>query len=59
MTVLSLFETLITLIKEEVTCNHTYDHVVTDVTERRLLEDVLHEAVSRRVELQGVACLGA
>lgn len=41
------------------TCNHTYNHVVADVTERGLLEDVLHEAVSRRVYLQRVARLGA
>lgn len=40
-------------------CNHTYDHVVADVTERGLLEDVLHEAVSCRVYLQRVAWLGA
>lgn len=40
-------------------CNRTYDHVVADVAERGLLEDVLHEAVSRRVELQRVARLGA
>lgn len=39
--------------------NHTYNHVVADVTERGLLEDVLHEAVSRRVYLQRVARLGA
>lgn len=37
--------------------NHTYNHVVADVAERGLLEDVLHEAVSRRVYLQGVAWL--
>lgn len=33
--------------------------MVADVTERGLLEDVLHEAVSRRVDLQRVARLGA
>lgn len=38
--------------------NHTYNHVVADVAERGLLKDVLHEAVSRRVYLQGVAWLG-
>lgn len=40
-------------------CHHTYNHVVADVTERGLLEDVLHEAVARRVYLQRVARLGA
>lgn len=40
-------------------CNHTYNHVVADVTERGLLEDVLHEAVPRRVYLQRIARLGA
>lgn len=34
---------------------HTYNHVVADVTERGLLEDVLHEAVACRVYLQRVA----
>lgn len=33
--------------------------MVADVTEGRLLKDVLHEAVSRRVHLQGVARLGS
>lgn len=36
-------------------CDPTYNHVVADVTECGLLEDVLHEAVSRRVYLQRVA----
>lgn len=48
---------LITLMSER--GDHTYDHVVADVTERGLLEDVLHEAVPRRVHLQRVARLGA
>lgn len=39
--------------------NHTYYHVVADVAERGLFEDVLHEAVSSRVDLHRVACLGA
>jgi len=39
--------------------NHTYNHVVADIAERGLLEDVLHEAVSCRVYLQRVAWLGA
>lgn len=39
--------------------NHTYNHVVADVAERGFLEDVLHEAVPRRVYLQRVARLGA
>lgn len=39
--------------------NRTYDHMVADVAERGLLEDVLHEAVTCRVYLQRVAWLGA
>lgn len=39
--------------------NPTYNHVVADVAERGLLEDVLHETVSRRVYLQRVARLRA
>lgn len=39
--------------------NPTYNHVVADVAERGLLEDVLHETVPRRVYLQRVARLQA
>lgn len=36
----------------------TYDHVVADVAEGGLLEDVLHEAMSSGVDGKGVASRG-
>lgn len=44
-------------IKKRRIFNPTYNHVVADVAERGLLEDVLHETVPRGIYLQRVAGL--